>query len=116
MLVLLFFMIRRPTRYTRTDTPFPYTTLFRSVAGGDGGDSVRRRDELWCARAAGGFESARDRAGVRAQSLPHRRPMPPRARRRGRLGRVFGRRRPGHQTMADRPRAQYARSTRMTER
>src|SRR3546814_9196430 len=23
-------MIRRPTRSTRTDTPFPYTTLFRS--------------------------------------------------------------------------------------
>src|SRR3546814_3183957 len=25
-------MIRRPTRSTRTDTLFPYTTLFRSVA------------------------------------------------------------------------------------
>src|SRR3546814_20756965 len=25
-----FLMIRRPTRYTRTDTLFPYTTLFRS--------------------------------------------------------------------------------------
>src|SRR3546814_14694750 len=25
-------MIRRPPRYTRTDTLFPYTTLFRSVA------------------------------------------------------------------------------------
>src|SRR3546814_6286097 len=24
-------MIRRPPRSTRTDTPFPYTTLFRSV-------------------------------------------------------------------------------------
>src|SRR3546814_5937353 len=31
-------MIRRPPRSTRTDTLFPYTTLFRSVAvlGGDG--------------------------------------------------------------------------------
>src|SRR3546814_3156072 len=29
-------MIRRPTRSTRTDTLFPYTTLFRS--GGFGGD------------------------------------------------------------------------------
>src|SRR3546814_16714294 len=67
------------------DTRFPDTTLFRS------------------------------RAGVRSQSLPHRRPMPPRARRRGRLGRVFGRRRPGHQTMAARPRAPYPRSARMTE-
>src|SRR3546814_17004337 len=28
-------MIRRPPRSTRTDTLFPYTTLFRSVAGQD---------------------------------------------------------------------------------
>src|SRR3546814_6172554 len=28
-------MIRRPPRSTRTDTLFPYTTLFRSNAGGD---------------------------------------------------------------------------------
>src|SRR3546814_16683540 len=28
-------MIRRPPRSTRTDTLFPYTTLFRSVARGD---------------------------------------------------------------------------------
>src|SRR3546814_8635640 len=27
-------MIRRPPRSTRTDTLFPYTTLFRSVGGG----------------------------------------------------------------------------------
>src|SRR3546814_15606577 len=33
-------MIRRPPRSTRTDTLFPYTTLFRSLAG-DG--EVRRR-------------------------------------------------------------------------
>src|SRR3546814_18371661 len=26
-------MLRRPTRSTRTDTRFPYTTLFRSCAG-----------------------------------------------------------------------------------
>src|SRR3546814_3783200 len=29
-----FFMMRRPPRSTRTDTFFPYTTLFRSVSGG----------------------------------------------------------------------------------
>src|SRR3546814_4913333 len=29
--VLFFLMIRRPPRSTRTDTLFPYTTLFRSV-------------------------------------------------------------------------------------
>src|SRR3546814_13410841 len=28
-------MIRRPPRSTRTDTLFPYTTLFRSAAGAD---------------------------------------------------------------------------------
>src|SRR3546814_20114177 len=30
-LVLVFLMIRRPPRSTRTDTRFPYTTLFRSL-------------------------------------------------------------------------------------
>src|SRR3546814_13522741 len=32
---LFFLMIRRPPRSTRTDTLFPYTTLFRSVFAGD---------------------------------------------------------------------------------
>src|SRR3546814_6401890 len=31
-------MIRRPPRSTRTDTLFPYTTLFRSVVGQEGSD------------------------------------------------------------------------------
>src|SRR3546814_8383386 len=31
MMVFFFLMIRRPPRATRTDTRFPYTTLFRSV-------------------------------------------------------------------------------------
>src|SRR3546814_16081665 len=31
---LFFLMIRRPPRSTRTDTLFPYTTLFRSILGG----------------------------------------------------------------------------------
>src|SRR3546814_10075667 len=41
-------MIRRPPRSTRTDTLFPYTTLFRSVGGSEqrsgaaGEDTVRR--------------------------------------------------------------------------
>src|SRR3546814_14787543 len=35
VVVVFFFMIRRPTRSTRTDTRFPYTTLCRSqLAGG----------------------------------------------------------------------------------
>src|SRR3546814_439050 len=29
--MFFFLMIRRPPRATRTDTPFPYTTLFRSL-------------------------------------------------------------------------------------
>src|SRR3546814_5709354 len=40
-------MIRRPPRSTRTDTLFPYTTLFRSTIGGNlstnaGGNAVLR--------------------------------------------------------------------------
>src|SRR3546814_5468442 len=31
--MFFFLMIRRPPRSTRTDTLFPYTTLFRSVVG-----------------------------------------------------------------------------------
>src|SRR3546814_7207888 len=38
---MFFLMIRRPPRSTRTDTLFPYTTLFRSdVLPPVGGDSV----------------------------------------------------------------------------
>src|SRR3546814_17528993 len=49
MLTVIFFvMIRRPPRSTRTDTLFPYTTLFRSAA----------------ALAAGAFATAEDRGGA----------------------------------------------------
>src|SRR3546814_14216481 len=45
MVVFFFFflMIRRPPRSTRTDTLFPYTTLFRSglAKGGDNADRYR---------------------------------------------------------------------------
>src|SRR3546814_6377084 len=46
-------MIRRPPRSTRTDTLFPYTTLFRSVAGavfavGDGGAGAGRPARFFC--------------------------------------------------------------------
>src|SRR3546814_3115161 len=36
-------MIRRPPRSTRTDTLFPYTTLFRSRPAGPPGPPDRRR-------------------------------------------------------------------------
>src|SRR3546814_16266987 len=35
MFIFFFLMIRRPPRSTRTDTLFPYTTLFRSRQRGD---------------------------------------------------------------------------------
>src|SRR3546814_10736387 len=41
---VFFLMIRRPPRSTRTDTLFPYTTLFRSPVAGTGDDPVLRRD------------------------------------------------------------------------
>src|SRR3546814_5299090 len=34
-------MIRRPPRSTRTDTLFPYTTLFRSIVYANKGDQAR---------------------------------------------------------------------------
>src|SRR3546814_6212610 len=36
-------MLRRPPRSTRTDTLFPYTTLFRSTLGPLGGRTSRRK-------------------------------------------------------------------------
>src|SRR3546814_15045844 len=42
-IVFFFLMVRRPPRSTRTDTLFPYTTLFRSPPFGCGGGSFRRR-------------------------------------------------------------------------
>src|SRR3546814_4193881 len=41
MILLFFLMIRRPPRSTRTDTLFPYTTLFRSPSGHNGGAPAR---------------------------------------------------------------------------
>src|SRR3546814_2293631 len=39
-------MIRRPPRSTRTDTLFPYTTLFRSLSGGVRYTKETKRAEL----------------------------------------------------------------------
>src|SRR3546814_11180547 len=41
--IFFFLMIRRPPRSTRTDTLFPYTTLFRSQPLGDGRRQVVAR-------------------------------------------------------------------------
>src|SRR3546814_4231202 len=61
-------MIRRPPRSTRTDTLFPYTTLFRSVVRGlrdDVPGQQRHRDE----RGADGDRHAGGREATRA--APH---------------------------------------------
>src|SRR3546814_15850129 len=42
MLSVFFLMLRRPPRSTRTDTLFPYTTLFRSLAAVVAPDDERR--------------------------------------------------------------------------
>src|SRR3546814_13365570 len=39
-------MIRRPPRSTRTDTLFPYTTLFRSTGLAEDGDTLRGLADL----------------------------------------------------------------------
>src|SRR3546814_17182985 len=60
MVYCLFFVLmrRRPPRSTRTDTLFPYTTLFRSVLEG-------KRKILWIA-ATNPAQSMPDQAKVRA--------------------------------------------------
>src|SRR3546814_8781124 len=63
--LFFFVMIRRPPRSTRTDTLFPYTTLFRSPVGavhGDG-DADRPAAAVRPVRLAGGADQRR-RAGA----------------------------------------------------
>src|SRR3546814_9685899 len=47
-------MIRRPPRSTRTDTLFPYTTLFRSAGGRGDGARLGPRQRGVRGRSAGG--------------------------------------------------------------
>src|SRR3546814_12519648 len=44
-MMFCFLKIRRPPRSTRTDTLFPYTTLFRSLRGGRDGAQVEHARE-----------------------------------------------------------------------
>src|SRR3546814_9225975 len=73
-------MIRRPPRSTRTDTLFPYTTLFRSAGGRADGDRGRDHD-----RRRGRFH-LRFRATFHASA---------------RAGRLLSRRRPGQRAAQD---------------
>src|SRR3546814_1100231 len=68
-------MIRRPPRSTRTDTLFPYTTLFRSVLGA----ALKRVRRPICERRAGSGAGAgpilpsdrEGRAGVGRRAADH---------------------------------------------
>src|SRR3546814_16447279 len=75
-IVIFFLMIRRPPRSTRTDTLFPYTTLFRSgvrqdPAGQPGGD---RREQAPRCGAGDGQGDAGDAA---AEETQQQRAVPP---------------------------------------
>src|SRR3546814_18045428 len=69
-----FLMIRRPPRSTRTDTLFPYTTLFRSGCGSpDRGDrcSCTPHDREWRAFTADALGLRRDMARARLADEAH---------------------------------------------
>src|SRR3546814_2581783 len=68
-------MIRRPPRSTRTDTLFPYTTLFRSVVGFHGVSPLPLcgRDDQWMwaiRQPAGSRRSTMVSVLSRAKALP----------------------------------------------
>src|SRR3546814_11823561 len=59
--VFFFLMIRRPPRSTRTDTLFPYTTLFRSLR-----EKLRKIEALYAGAKTDGEKSA---AGAAAERI-----------------------------------------------
>src|SRR3546814_6190991 len=69
-LIFFFLMIRRPPRSTRTDTLFPYTTLFRSRSKG-----VASRGVLGSGRA----RSVRGRRDCSVRGVGHSRRNPDRS-------------------------------------
>src|SRR3546814_10857004 len=68
---LFFLMIRRPPRSTRTDTLFPYTTLFRSSAGARSTSGPSRP-----ASASGHLPANRHDRSCRASGRSRRRAAP----------------------------------------
>src|SRR3546814_12715001 len=78
MYVFFFVMIRRPPRSTRTDTLFPYTTLFRSH-GADEAAAVHLGGaaDLRAPRHAGRDAGAADQPAAPPLCPHHHRALPP---------------------------------------
>src|SRR3546814_3872915 len=79
---LVFLTIRRPPRSTRTDTLFPYTTLFRSRCATTGGSAheppstcrmypVDRANAPHCPPSTGSHRQTADYQPRSAQAVPH---------------------------------------------
>src|SRR3546814_10973655 len=89
LLSFFFLMIRRPPRSTRTDTLFPYTTLFRSgaerLARGAGRRGGRQADAG--ARSADRLDPA-IRGALRQRERRHHHPPEARRRRWREIGRA----------------------------
>src|SRR3546814_12232650 len=62
-------MIRRPPRSTRTDTRFPYTTLFRSRPGRIGVEEGRQRREVGLRVASAEIQPSDDLVGEGMRAL-----------------------------------------------
>src|SRR3546814_13573952 len=77
-------MIRRPPRSTRTDTLFPYTTLFRSKAGGDDRDRTDAADGQFPKHRIGSRLQPLRPAETRLEADPHV-PLQPFGQKPGRL-------------------------------
>src|SRR3546814_7711098 len=77
--MFFFLRIRRPPRSTRTDTLFPYTTLFRSKRWSESGRAAardRKTDAVaplpqWLRRASGSAHHRDVNAAAGAATLPH---------------------------------------------
>src|SRR3546814_2997993 len=68
-------MIRRPPRSTRTDTLFPYTTLFRALLLGRTGESIARGLGVAGLQSVSARHPPQQRVPVRlgdCRALPHR--------------------------------------------
>src|SRR3546814_9180018 len=72
MLFFFFLMIRRPPRSTRTDTLFPYTTLFRSLYSGPSRRASARDRTLAPVRLYAGRRGRRRPVGGGLPAVPAR--------------------------------------------